>query len=454
MNKFEYINKINPPPYIRYRPTIAAIVKEMLQMKHAVYYGSLSTPRVMDESRTITQEDLSTLKHSVGYGVLEITSEVSHIVESAEVFNLNFKVIDGVLYVLYAMGQMASYAATAIFRFDIGTQKFIGINQYEKQPPTDVREELQRIADHVGDILRRLIICQLEKETVVIDYEPTNFAFTKKVPLRERELYRTYGFVKTDTVINSAEVKTYSRKTLLSYVHDPDPKRVKALHDSVLFTGLGVPADITFKWEKVDLSHVPFQHFSFLHTAPINDKVFSFLYHCVRKQHHLEITLYQDMEDKLTRLRLEPLIVFTLNDQYISKVIEYIQAPNRPAKEIRETSPVLLDFAKFSISHFLEKVMNFETTKVTGTLKTPNPRIHGTDVDVIAKNVHYVLDMSKRRSYPLTKSNRPTGFHMPEHDRIGHVRRYKSGKVVNIRPTTINKGKGDKYGRITKDYKI
>jgi hypothetical protein len=34
------------------------------------------------------------------------------------------------------------------------------------------------------------------------------------------------------------------------------------------------------------------------------------------------------------------------------------------------------------------------------------------DPDFIPKNVHLVLDMSKRRQYPITKGNRISGYHM------------------------------------------
>ena len=74
--------------------------------------------------------------------------------------------------------------------------------------------------------------------------------------------------------------------------------------------------------------------------------------------------------------------------------------------------------------------------------------------DYIAKNVHLVLDMSKRRETPIAKGSRLAGYHMPEHERIGYKRTSKNGVVHYVKPATVNKGKGDLYGRVSKEYKL
>ena len=62
--------------------------------------------------------------------------------------------------------------------------------------------------------------------------------------------------------------------------------------------------------------------------------------------------------------------------------------------------------------------------------------------------------MSKRRESPMTFGGRMTGYHVKEHSRIAHVRKYKSGKVAHIGAMVINEGKGDQYGKVTKEYKL
>lgn len=97
-------------------------------------------------------------------------------------------------------------------------------------------------------------------------------------------------------------------------------------------------------------------------------------------------------------------------------------------------------------------LLSFETVKVEHTLTfSERKHVASTYKD---RYVEYTLDLSKPVKRRLTKSPHKGGTHASpcEHKRRGHYRTYKSGKVVRVGGTTVNKG--SKSGVVEKDYSL
>ena len=70
-------------------------------------------------------------------------------------------------------------------------------------------------------------------------------------------------------------------------------------------------------------------------------------------------------------------------------------------------------------------------------------------------NPNYLIDFSKPRIKYIDLPEKEKGSHRSpiEHPRASHYRHYKSGKVVKVKSTTVNKGNTDNSG-IDKQYKL
>lgn len=97
-------------------------------------------------------------------------------------------------------------------------------------------------------------------------------------------------------------------------------------------------------------------------------------------------------------------------------------------------------------------LLSFEPVKIEQEL-TFSERKH-VPSGMTGKYIEYTLDLSKPIKKRLWKSAPKGGSHNPpcEHTRRGHTRTYKSGKVVFVKGSVINKGSTS--GKVEKDYSL
>lgn len=116
--------------------------------------------------------------------------------------------------------------------------------------------------------------------------------------------------------------------------------------------------------------------------------------------------------------------------------------------------PHIDEFLKLAIpivKHALFTIINFEPMVKNDPTNSFQIKKHVAKPQQ-DKYLEYTLDMNKSRAKNYG-SRKLGGTHASpvEHVRMGHERKYKSGKKVWINDVTVNKGKG---GRIEKDYKL
>lgn len=96
-----------------------------------------------------------------------------------------------------------------------------------------------------------------------------------------------------------------------------------------------------------------------------------------------------------------------------------------------------------SLIGFLYLFQNHEVDIDTSPAKKIS---YGSSVPKKKYDCHFSIDLTRKRKIPLTSEPKPKATHARPicHERIGHMRKYKSGKVVYIKPAMINPDRKEK----------
>lgn len=475
LNKYEITSNLTIGNQKAIIPSKLPLLKQLTDVKHSYFLGELETYK-NSEYPDIIAEDLVKLKPFFGYVSLGIDDADGTELEHREnAMLMVFKVINNNLYlgVVWETDVLnkKEIKINLIFQCDIETKTLIPVKNIRT---TDSRElsNINDVLDEVGKILNakwvKAVQEALHNEFIVQEYEPTTFAFKKKVPVAERPLYRTYKLLKPLVIAKVEDAKPakgFVRETILGNLVTP-PKQylslIDQLKESVWFSGLD-DCHRGMSLDKPDLTFLPFDNFTILanyfHIADNSDPV---MLNVLRSSQGVEVYVYLKLgSDKrksafclcyhfrlTTDYVMIPQKTYPKSDVYTGmSEIEY-------RKNLRDFEPIVHDIAKQVISKFLSTVFNYDGDRVSGSFKRDKTIARTAEPEYIPRNVHIVLDMSKRRESPMTFGGRMTGYHVKEHSRIAHVRKYKSGKVAHIGAMVINEGKGDQYGKVTKDYKL
>lgn len=435
-------------------------------IKSSIYLGDAE--QYKDSSATLPDvypSDLLNLKPFTGYISVEITNDDGTVTGTGRTIVYSAKVINGNLLVGISM----SYSTIdVILKWDFETNSFkrlrnVLINKLEEEFGSTFDEVSNNVSFAVAILVKEM----LNYELIVEEYEPTSYSFTKKVPLSERHFHRKYRLVKPailESVREENESKLLSkglkRDVALKAMRPTIPEHLyRQLSESVWFSGLSIQMDDLASYPVPSISDLPFENFTVTSDffsngrAPVNAMV-----NVTRSNAGLQLVIF--VARKISRSTIYiPLCQLNLTAGWICTVTkmittEYITAEQ--SRELRESGIHLAAMARQILAEFLSKVFSYETEKVSGRfVKDPRgPNLKEREPPLIPKNVHIVLDMSKRRTTPLTGRSRICGYHMPEHTRIAHERTNSRGEKYKVKGSVINEGMGEIYGRVTKEYKL
>lgn len=473
LNKYEITSNLTVGDQKAIIPSKLPLLKQLTDVKHSYFLGELETYKNR-EYPDIVAEDLVKLKPFFGYVSLGIDGVDGVELEHREnAMLMVFKVINNNLYlgVIWETDVLnkKEIKVNLVFQCDIETKTLIPIKNIRT---TDSREmsNINDVLDEVGKILNakwvKAVQEALHNEFIVREYEPTTFAFKKKVSAQERPLYRTYKLLKPLVLAGSQETKRgFVRDTVINNLIQP-PKQfgslIDQLKESVWFSGMGL---ITRgeSYPVPDLSFLPYDNFTILteyyHDVDLSNPV---MLNVLRSNSGVEVYVYLRVGNDKRKSSLALCYHFRLSGNYTIIPQTVYPLENRYTgmpeieyrKNLRQFEPFVQEVVKVSIAKFLGIVFNYDGDRVAGSFRRDKAIPKNAEPEYIPRNVHIVLDMSKRRESPMTFGGRQTGYHVKEHSRIAHVRKYKSGKVAHIGAMVINEGKGDQYGKVTKEYKL
>ena len=472
MNKFKLLNILST-----YKPKttsgIEGVVVKLNNILSSKYFGDFHVYRgeFWADPENLNVDRLNDLPDMAFITTLTVTGDngVEENIDSHFLYSI--KNIDGVIYSgVFYQSPRAGFSPIGLLRLDLGERVF-KVVKCGVDALTEVMQDEDDF-DGVLEIPLKFLIHATNCEMLVKEYEPSTFAFKKKVKPLDREHYRTYDFVKPEKVVVDPMISSkgrHSRKTIMENILEPTTEGkpyVDRLNPSIFFSGMDDLVVVGKPYPTVDLSHVPFGNFTIATNSIKGIKSQFYVVNCLRVTGGLEVSVfYNTSADQRSRVWVLG-CVFLWRDNYsltdiLVNPLQYPKDYSGPdyggqitKASMRSILPSLQDVIKSIISNFLHLVMNYETDKVAGSFKRNKRANKSTNEDYIANNVHLVLDFNKRRQYPITKGSKVSGYHVKEHDRIGHIRRYANGRQIFINAVRINEGKGEDYGKVSKEYAL
>lgn len=450
-------------------PTLP-ITRDLLNLENSYYLGEFRTTTMIDWS---APELLATdnLKPFVGFLVIESPSKDDPEVFETDNLLIHCRQSGGKWYLGIYWTVENRYSLMGVGEINFQTRKIQPINCGNVIQP-DMEEAMTGI---IGSFTENIIghITELSRSTFTVsEYEPTTFKFKQTIPAIRRANYRTY--TAKLALIDEDRSKTHSinRAKLLSRVCNSwdgifvNPKLgqgyCQSLFDGVLFSGVESQITDLAIYDKVNINQVPFDNFTVAYTHELeNGSKKIHLINCRSVSNGLEVSVFlssvfkgrEDYKIILTEVfLLRPNFthehIFPNARDYLPELPQVDRLCNVAGERLQ-----LIEGAKCIIAHFLTALDKYDVQKVTGRFRTvKNGSIR---VPPTPENVHFVLDMSKRRSYEITERYHSCGYHVKEHDRIGHWRRLpNSEEKIFIKGIRVNEGKGEEYGRVTKEYKL
>lgn len=219
-------------------------------------------------------------------------------------------------------------------------------------------------------------------------------------------------------------------------------KKLGDLSESILFIGDHEPKR---KGNEVDFDFLPFSDFMFLSNVIIEDRMIfreSMLIRVIDKGDYLQATSFikpPRQEGKFAVFL--SVLIFKENNQFRPQYWRGI--PNKEEDStVRDTFAVGIREAVISfLQMFQSHVVVEDNSPVRSYSVSKKPK------SLHAKYVEYTIDVSQKRKRKKGNGKGKSGTDRSptkEHERIGHTRTYKSGKVVRIKAMTICKGRGTK----------
>ena len=474
MKKLDIINRLTLPKSITSATVKLAIVKELMDIKESFYLGVLENYKNI-ELPDIHQSDVNLIKPFHGFIQVAIDDEETH--EVTEVRERGFlivvKVIKGEIYVGFVgRTDTPKFTIDMVSKWDFENKRLIrqsGFYPHEPSHSDTLEQVVEMLTPAVSRLIKEMIYFKLE----VFEYEPTTFSFKKKVALKDRPLYREYRLIKP-AKLEEAKAKIEDQQFNKGFVRDTILKNIfpqedrfnnllQQLKDSVWFSGLSELIEHGMEVSKPNMTNLPFENFTVIaNTRHRSGYVAAMMVNVIRTKSGISAFVYLD-SSKTSRCKFDLCYHFKINSDWVVQSSSIFPLPkvsrgvseNEYKTGLRSVEVYIQDLTISLLSKFLEVVFNYETEKVSGSFRKNKVKDRADkDPDFIPKNVHLVLDMSKRRQYPITKSNRISGYHMPEHKRIGYTRTSKNGVVHFVKGSIVNEGKGDLYGRVSKEYKL
>ncbi len=474
MKKLDIINRLSLAKSVTTAPAKLNIIKELMDIKESYYLGILENYKNV-ELPEIYQSDVNLIKPFVGFIQVAIADDETH--ETTELrergFLITIKVIKGEIYVGFVgRTDIPKFTIDMVSKWDFTNKKLIRLSGfYPHEPAYD--ETLEQVVEMLTPAVRTLIKEMIYFKLEVFEYEPTTFSFKKKVAPKDRPLYREYRLIKP-AKLEEAKAKIEDHQFNKGFVRDTILKNIfpqedrfnnllQQLKDSVWFSGLSELIEHGMEVSKPNMTNLPFENFTVIaNTRHRSGYVAAMMVNVIRTKSGISAFVYLD-SSKTSRCKFDLCYHFKINSDWVVQSSSIFPLPkvsrgvseNEYKTGLRSVEVYIQDLTISLLSKFLEVVFNYETEKVSGSFRKNKVKDRADkDPDFIPKNVHLVLDMSKRRQYPITKSNRISGYHMPEHDRIGYERTSKNGVVHFVKAVRVNKGKGDLYGRVSKEYKL
>ena len=473
MKKLDIINRLTLPKSITTATNKLAIVKELMDIKESFYLGVLENYKNV-ELPDIHQSDVNLIKPFHGFIQVAVDDEETH--EVTEVrergFLIMVKVIKGEIYVGFiGRTDTPKFTIDMVSKWDFENNRLIRQSGFYPHEPSH-SDTLDQVVNMLTPAVQRLIKEMIYFELEVFEYEPTSFSFTKKVPPKDRHFFREYRLIKkasvgdaVDEVAEKQLIKGFVRDTVLKNLFPQQDRYnylLKQLKESIWFSGLKDIIEYGETPSKPDLSNLPFDNFTVLgHHRNRSGNIAALMINVVRTNSGVDVYTYIDSDsgrvpkfDLIYQYRIAK--DWSIQTATVYPLPKYSDVSEQEYRlTLKSVSGYFQDIVVFMLSHFLEVVFNYETTKVKGSFRKGKEKVsEDKEPNYIAKNVHLVLDMSKRRETPIAKGSRLAGYHMPEHERIGYKRTSKNGVVHYVKPATVNKGKGDLYGRVSKEYKL
>lgn len=474
MKKLDIINRLSLAKSVTTAPAKLNIIKELMDIKESYYLGILENYKNV-ELPEIYQSDVNLIKPFVGFIQVAIDDDETH--ETTELrergFLITIKVIKGEIYVGFVgRTDIPKFTIDMVSKWDFTNKKLIRLSGfYPHEPAHD--ETLEQVVEMLTPAVRTLIKEMIYFKLEVFEYEPTSFSFTKKIPPKDRHFFREYRLIKKvsvdeakDEVAEKQLSKGFVRDTVLKNLFPQQDRYghlLVQLKDSIWFSGLKDIIEYGETPSKPDLSNLPFDNFTVLaHHRNRSGNIAAVMVNVVRNNNGVDVYTYLESNGgKVPKFDL--VYQYKISLDWVIQTVTIYPLPKYSHdvsdKDYRLTlksvSGYFQDIVMFLLSRFLDVVFNYETTKVKGSFRKNKEKILiDKEPDYIAKNVHLVLDMSKRRQTPIAKGSRLAGYHMPEHDRIGYTRTSKNGVVHFVKGSIVNEGKGDLYGRVSKEYKL
>ncbi len=239
----------------------------------------------------------------------------------------------------------------------------------------------------------------------------------------------------------------------------------KGLAATTLFKDITIDAKIKkkatdmFDNEKLlDFSHMPFDDVSILADLNFTDAegleqtlpngVLTRYMRSKERKHIVFITLYVLLANSKNWAIANIKAIDTTNGHF--DLVGYDKRHKEHIKSTRDVDGHILEMGSALMS--MLALLSYEPIKVEKEL-TFSERKH-VPSSITDKYIEYTLDLSRPTRRRFVKSPHKGGSHASpcEHKRIGHWRTYKSGKVVRVAGSIVNKG--SKTGVVEKDYSL
>ena len=476
LNKFELSKKLDIVPLLRaknQRKLLVNVASQMNQIENSYYLGTLLNTPSRDWSLPVLldKENLRPFIGFVDLGVDDVATgeEIEHH-QGGLLFHC--KAVDGVWYAGVYWDVEKRWRLVGIGEINF-TERAINVCKGTLMVHEESTQGIYELFDKFSPIFMDLITEMCCSNFVVEEYEPTTSKFKQTIPAMRREKYRRFGSRIIGT--NELTLKPYSvnRAKVLDLVTGVwettlvNPATAanyrSELMKGVMFSGIENQILDFTEYPKTNIMQVPFDNFTVTFTHDLtNGQQNMRLINCRSVTNGLEVSVFVSTNYKGREKRHITLTdVFLLRPNYTHDrtylhTRDYIPAYR---DKLRDISPEslrlrLVEECKCIIGYFLEAINKYDVKKVSGRFRkvAGSGQFRETQTP---ENVHMVLDMSKRRSYEITGRYHSCGYHVKEHDRIGHWRRKPhSNEKIFIKGVRVNEGKGDEYGRVSKEYKL
>jgi hypothetical protein len=474
VNKLDIISRFSLVKTVTTTTSKLAIIKDLIDIRESYYLGIMENYKNVDLP-DFYPSDVNLIKPFVGFIQVAIDDEETGVTEELHErgFLLTVKVIKGEIYVGF-VGKLdiPKFTIDMVSKWDFDSNKLVRVRGFYPHEPTHdetLEQVVNMLTPAVSGIIKEIIHFKME----VFEYEPTTFSFKKKVAPKDRPLYREYRLIKP-AKLEEAKAKIEDQQFNKGFVRDTILKNIfpqedrfnnllQQLKDSVWFSGLPELIEHGMEVSKPNMTNLPFENFTVVaNTRHRSGYVAAMMVNVIRTKSGIAAFVYLQ-SDKASRRKFDLCYHFKINSDWVVQSSSIFPLPktsngvseNEYKTGLRSVEVYIQDLTILLLSKFLEVVFNYETEKVSGSFRKNKVKDRADkDPDFIPKNVHLVLDMSKRRQYPITKGNRISGYHMPEHKRIGYTRTSKNGVVHFVKGSIVNEGKGDLYGRVSKEYKL